>query len=182
MSAGGGPREDREWLDRITNIDNILNDSLSVLRSIRDGVQDIDPRIVAENVSVRGDVPRTAFQLEMSKSVPPASSEDVIRDVPFDGWVKTYVVGFPDGADQAVGVRLADGETGNKWFPRNPEDQYFAANNFTYPFDLVFPVEEGDKLKTQYLNNDPNNSHFINSMVTITEKMPDEMTGRVGSR
>jgi len=122
---------------------------------------------------ISGDGNRSV-QLEMSTNVPAGQTEEKQREVPFDGWINGYIIGFPDGADQAVGLGLVDETTRESYFPRNEEDRYFAANDYTSEIPLRFPVEEDQVITSIFKNNDPVNSHFINSLVTITEDKPDE--------
>lgn len=175
MSQG---EPDDTFLDKATNVDNILAQIKDVLKDVRDEIRNIEPRIVSDRLVIEEGVPRESYQLEMSSLVEEGDKTSTTRTVPFDGWVDGFIVGFPDGADQAVGLRLEDDDTGEQYFPRNPEDRYFAANAYSDNLDLSFEVEEGQKLTAELRNNDSMNEHFVNAMVTVKRKEDGEVVTR----
>lgn len=167
MSTSGN--EDASFLDSLTSIDDILRQSYDRLSEISEEISNLDPRLIADNIEVYPQQHEVSKQLEMSTLVPAGDTAIKKREVPYDGWVDGYVVGFPDGTEQSVGLGLVDDKTGKRHFPSNPEDKYFAANGFTTEYNLTFEVDEGDVLATEFANNDPERPHFINSMVTIVK-------------
>lgn len=113
-----------------------------------------------------------SFVYEFSEDVPAGTPieepVEIERDVPKDGWITSIIVGWPDGADNLVGVGVGT-ETGETIFPRNKQDSYVAANDFTQPFDVRMEVSKDDTLVAKYVNNDSANDHFVNVFVTIEE-------------
>ncbi len=175
MSEG---KTDKTLLDDLTNIDNILSQVRDILKEVRNELGNIEPKIVSDRLVIEEGVPRESYQLEMSMLVDPGETESETREMPFDGWVDGFIVGFPDGTDQSVGLRLEDDDTGTQYFPRNREDNYFAANDYSDNLDLAFEIEEGQKLTAELKNNDSMNEHFINVMVTVKRKDGDEVVTR----
>lgn len=121
-----------------------------------------------------------SVQLEFSYDVPadtPTNDPDqILREVPFDGFTTVITVGWPDGTDNGVGVGLYR-NAGANIFPWDKENQFVAANDFTHAFDLVVPVSEGEELEARYANNDTSNSHFVNAIVTVVEhENPQEVS------
>lgn len=109
------------------------------------------------------------FQIEMSKlvsaDVKSESPEKRVREAPTDIKTLFYVVGWPSGADQRVGVQLRT-STDRILFPRNKEDDYVGYNDRTIKFRLQTEIQEGADIITQFINNDTENSHFINATLT----------------
>lgn len=110
------------------------------------------------------------FSTDVPADTPLENPIEVERDVPQDGWITSIIVGWPDGADNRVGVGVGT-ETGENLFPRNKEDQFIAANSFTSPFDVRVEVSEDDTLVARYMNHDTDNDHFVNVFVTIEESL-----------
>lgn len=116
---------------------------------------------------------RESGPLEASKLVPANTTEDNPEDVervmPFDGKITDLIVGWPDGADNLVGVQFRKGQ-GDILFPYNQEDDYIAANNFTHPFPLNVRAKQGDKFHAIYVNLDTAQSHFVN-VIPVAERL-----------
>lgn len=94
--------------------------------------------------------PRESRAIGMSAAVDAnADTEDVSEDMPYDGFVDGIIAGWPDGADQLVGVQLVDARSGEKLFPVGDEN-YLAYNDFSNEFDVTFEVEKGQELIAKY--------------------------------
>lgn len=121
----------------------------------------------AENTDVN-----ESFVFEFSTDVPKNTKrgdDETVkksREIPWKGLVKTVVIGWPPGANNAAGV--AFGRKGAEDFlPRNPEDQFLAGNHFTHAFDVTAVVAKEEDLEAEFVNYDSSNSHFVNVFVTI---------------
>lgn len=111
------------------------------------------------------------FSLDVPADTPRTEPATKKRTVKAPSRTQSFIVGWSDGADHLVGIGL-ETESGQSLFPRNPEDEYMAANNFTHPFPLVarFPPEQ--TFVAKFINNDMSNSHFVNAIL-ITEERPE---------
>lgn len=153
-------------LDGLTSIDErltLVNEELNRIRNTISNIGGID-----DGNETVGEV----FQKEMSTDVPADTQTEnpveTSRTAKQDIRLLEYVVGWPDGADNRVGVKLVTDQE-RVLFPKNPEDDFVAANNFTHPFTLRTEVASGTGLITQFVNLDTNNSHFINAVLTYEE-------------
>lgn len=118
------------------------------------------------------------FPFEMSHDVPPdtpvSSPNEVVR-VPDEQNVTRVVavsLGWPDGASNAVGIQITTG-SGLTLFPRNPEDNFVAFNDFSETFGLRYELNPGEELIARTINVDATNSHFVN-IVPHIEEVPTE--------
>ena len=108
---------------------------------------------------------------EFSKDVSANTTETVSRTIQTDALLRHVIIGWPDGANNLVGVKFGT-NTGEDYIPRNAEDDYIAANDFTHPFVILDDVEEDGVLEAEFQNNDSNNSHFINVFAELVEEPP----------
>lgn len=112
------------------------------------------------------------FPFEFSNKVPAdtdTSDEEIVeRPIPFKARVGPVILGWRDGADNAAGVQFRI-KNGERFIPRNKEDDYIGFNDFVHPFGVAFKVEEGDTLVAQYKNNDTQNAHFVNCVAMVEE-------------
>lgn len=129
------------------------------------------------------------FQLELSTNIPANTMQAeplvVERKLPFNCILSQVVIGWPNGANNLVGIKVRTGE-GEKLFPRDPDSEFVAANGFTGTFPLRETLREGTELEAVLVNNDSSNSHFVNVIPTIVEDMygesPDISPGDGGER
>lgn len=179
VTLGRLERRENELLDalRQTGIEqreaerSLLQDVVAQLEDVEAAHLDIVDAIgQIEGIDIET-TRRRQRQIEMSRSVPAGTSDDdpvkSERKIPFDGNIVVYTVGWPDGAQNLVGVKLE--RDGTKLFPGNPDDEYIAANDFTTDFPLVAEVESGDIITSKFINNDATNAHFINAIATVQE-------------
>lgn len=114
----------------------------------------------------------TEYPWEMSKDVPADTPKDTPktekREIagPFE--LRSVIMGWPDGADNRVGAALKT-DSGENLVPRNKQDNYIAANDFTYPFTIQRRFDNTTTLVAEYINNDTANSHFVNVIPSIRQ-------------
>lgn len=112
---------------------------------------------------------RRAFPFELSMDVPADGDGQKTLDVPYDGRIVRVLLGWPQNTDNGVGVSLGM-ETGTNLIPRNAaEETYMAFNDFSQPFTVRQDVDEDDTIVAEFINIDPDNSHFVNCVVEIVE-------------
>jgi len=121
-----------------------------------------------------------SYPFEFSTDVP-ADTENVDPattsiDVPFDARVVELVVGWPAGAQGQVGVQFRS-ESGERFFPRDKQNEYVATDDFTHAFSLEADVSGGDTLVAQFINKDTTNPHFINVVATLKERADGAVGG-----
>lgn len=102
-------------------------------------------------------------------------------DAPYDAVISTVFIGWPSGAQQAVGVQLGTG-TGTVWVPRGgqtylddddePDDnpEYISEDNVTLSFDLNVEIDEGEPVTARFISNDPDENHFITVIPILRER------------
>lgn len=117
---------------------------------------------------------RGKFPTEMSHDIPPESPPtdpyQVERTPLEQGWARITAISFawPDGAGNAVGIRIRT-ESGLTLFPRNPEDNYVAFNDFSETFPFDYTLRPGETLVAETINLDDTYSHFVNIVPHIEE-------------
>lgn len=113
-----------------------------------------------------------AEQVEMSNNVPAGTtveSPNVIRrEMPFDGRIVSIIVGWPNGANNLVGVQIRR-SNGDVLFPANREDDFIAANDFTAVLPLRKDIGIDEELQAVFANNDGTNDHFVNVILNVEE-------------
>lgn len=115
--------------------------------------------------------------IELSKIVSAGVSTDEPetnrRSIPFEGWIRSVIAGWPDGTNNLAGLGIdvlnVDDSLKAEVFPSNEEDDYVAANDFTSTFSVTQQVDQQDTIRARFVNNDQNNSHFINAIVIVEE-------------
>ena len=116
-----------------------------------------------------------SFQVDFSTEIPAGTPTndplEVARTIPYDGRIKTLVVGWSSGSSYLAGVRLEYGD-GEGLFPRigDEDDGFIPGDGFTHPFDLEADIQADNDLVAKYANADPDNSHYINVLATIEEE------------
>lgn len=158
-------------LDGLTSMDETLESVRTRLSDLHTTAGEIRDAVVSIDECTSGE--RDASQIEMSTNVPADTDTDdpesTKRQVPDNVRTVNLIVGWPSGANNRVGVRLID-EDENVLFPANPEDDYVAASDFTYPFTLRRDVSQGTTVIAQFINTDTNNDHFINVILEYEVK------------
>lgn len=125
-----------------------------------------------DDPSANADRPYSAFPFEFSKDVPADttrdSTETVVREVPFDGYLVEVAAAWQSGSNNQAGLQFRR-RNGEVFLPRNEEDHYvaFPGGGGVHPFAVVSPVREGEELVAEYINTDTSNSHFVNCVATI---------------
>jgi len=117
-----------------------------------------------------------AYPFEMSQNVSAGSDETNELSLPFDGRIRSVVLGWQAGANNKVGVGVRT-RTGKELIPRNSDEDYIAADDFTYPFLVREEVSEDDIIVAEFNNTDTTNDHFINVFVEVVELPPSERWG-----
>lgn len=124
-----------------------------------------------------GNVGRS-LPLEMGKDIPASTGvndPDIVeRSIPFTGRIIIYHPGYPDGAENRLGIGLWLNEE-VQLYPYNSEDAYVGYDDVSEPLPIRYPVRQDDTVQTFYVNNDTANSHFGNSLVMIEEVFAGEM-------
>lgn len=135
-----------------------------ILREIRDQRA---PQIVGE------------FPFEMSHDVPADTQPEdpnMVERVPSeetDTRIVSLSLGWPDGANNAVGIRVRTGN-GLTLFPRNGQDDFVAFNDFAETFGLDYRLDPGEKLIADTINVDTTNNHFVNIVPQIVEHVDED--------
>lgn len=112
------------------------------------------------------------FVFEFSTSVN-ANSNTTVERTPEEGVVtQGVIVGWPDGANNVVGVQVRTG-SGDKLFPRNREDDFIAANDAWDHFPMRKKIKKNEPIEVEYQNDDPNNGHFVNVIVPLVLDLDD---------
>jgi hypothetical protein len=112
---------------------------------------------------------RRSFPFELSKDVTSGQTETKSTDMRYDGHITGVLLGWPKNTDNGAGVQLRN-ETGETYIPRNSdEESYLAFTNFARVFPVSEAVSDGETITAEFVNNDPDNSHFINCVVFVEE-------------
>lgn len=155
------------------DVDDLLSKQNEILSRIEDLTEaQIKALNAVEGIDVEENIDPAVVQYEYSRNIPSNSSlgdVPVTRTAPFSGKITSIVVGWPDGTANAVGVQLRREDSGGTLFPNNPGSDVIAANDFTTDFDAGFSVGQGERIIADFINNDPNNSHFVNMIVEFKE-------------
>ena len=138
-------------LDGLTRVDEQLqrlNDNVEALDrpSTQPPVNDTE-----SDSSYTTPTPRRKDSIGLTKLVQPKSTTTNVETMPYDGYVDNIILGFPDGADLSVGVRVENNKTGKKYLPGG-SDEFFAFNDFTNVFPASFTVKKGDEIAAVFKN------------------------------
>lgn len=143
--------------DRLTHLDEIAENDIVPL------LEGIYSRLGGES---------RAYTLDLSSDVQadvvPPEEQTETREIPFDGWITSFVVGWPDGAGHGVAVQLRFNE-GQRLFPRDSDTEYTSANDFTHRFPLRTPVRAGEDITAGYINTHEAYSFPMTALVTVEE-------------
>lgn len=154
------------------DVDELLAGILDEVKTISSRIADLVnalSTLTGSDVRITRQTQQIEFSNEVAASTTTDSPDVVPRELPFDAEIVEILVGWPDGANNLVGVQLRTSDE-NILFPANPEDDFVAANDFTGTFPLVEDVNQEDELQVVYVNNDTANPHFINVVLTIRER------------
>lgn len=177
-------------LDFLTSIDNLIAEQTALIQELRADTEQLTG-VRQQLDNIESDLGMVGEQLEgigaelgaahgrseayphdFSRNVPQNTPRDspVTRErgVPADGRIVGLKLGWPDGAQQEVGVQLRT-TSGERFVPRNPEDEYIGFNDFNDNFTLSTPVTEGDTLVAEFVSPNAGNDHFINCVVALEE-------------
>lgn len=156
---------DQSFLDSLTTIDDKLGELIQVTKQVSRSVGGTERRSIGI---------REKRTKDLSKLVPGDDEVTRTQQVPFDGWVDGFTVGWPSGASRLVGVRLEDNETGEKYFPEG-SDQFAAMDDFTETFPTSFKVDENDELTVVFKSDkSPSVDVPINALVSFKRSFPWE--------
>jgi len=139
------------FIDGLTRLDEQLerlNDNVEALD--RPATQPPDSQ-TEQDSSYTTPSPRRKDSIGLTKLVQPNTTVTNVETMPYDGYVNNIILGFPDGADLSVGVRVENNKTGKKYLPGG-SDNFFAFNDFTSVFPASFTVEKGDKVAAVFKN------------------------------
>ena len=166
----------RQILDRFTSVDDLLeqtNKTLSELEQTQralaaalDKQTDLEVEVEQRN---QNELPYDLSQV-VPEDTPSNNPKTADLEVPKDGTLSRVVFGWPDGAQQALGIGLR-GTDGEQLIPRGPSPtQFTGLNDKTLTYEQDYPVQSGDTLTVRFANNDPEEEHFANAILFITEE------------
>ncbi len=105
--------------------------------------------------------PRVRRTIDLSAQLAPFRNEpgeDQIEhdggrtaEAPFDGWITSFICGWPEGAEQNTGIGLRHDPEDTVYFPSG-QDNFAAFNDFNNAFEVVIPVEKGEEFRADFLN------------------------------
>lgn len=177
VAGPGDVREEVNLIERVMDALGTDDEFLAALVANQSKLAEIEQRenelieqLVALNDSNVCGPATDSYQYEFSRLVPADTSTDspvtTTREIEFAGRVTALAIGWPDGASNVVGVGFRT-SSGERLFPRNKEDEYVAANDFSTQFDLRSSISANSELVAHFANNDPNNDHFVNVIATV---------------
>lgn len=112
------------------------------------------------------------FLHNISRNVDENQAEIEERRVWFEGKALYAIISWPPGAEERAGVQIRHG-SGEKIAPGDEESPYLFGDDFAHPFPLNEPIEKGETLVAEFINNDTQNSHLVNVIIPI-EVFPDD--------
>lgn len=141
------------FLDHLTTIDELIRKLIDEMSTLAGPMERLNQTMSNMEGPVAQTLPRKKRTLDLTHLVP-AESTDVttVEEMPFDGYVGGVTIGWPDGADQMVGVRLENAEGGEKYYPAG-DDNYSAFNDLAKEFQITFPIHKGDEIQAVFVNN-----------------------------
>lgn len=181
MSGDDNQVEDRvpddglfDWISRSDDIladvvVPILADARDYLKSINEGFE-VEFQAQEDTLFVVEETPEYRTVSFSAWVEPDTSQARVTREMPFDGVITEVIAGFRGGTQNGVGMRVESTESGEKYFPSNPETQFYGAEAFTHPFKVNVHVNNGEEVDAVYRNTDEENGHFINCLLTVKKE------------
>jgi len=177
-SGGGGDEVEAKqllggFLDRFTSVDNILRQLDDTVDSLDSNVRNLADALDEQtDLSVEVSEPDTQvrpydFSTAVSASTPTNEPLSKTFSFPHDGTVTRVVIGWPDGAQQQVGVSVT-GVDGEALIPAGPKGaKYIGLNDKVLEFNLDDRVSKGDEYTIDFANNDQSEDHFINTIIFL---------------
>lgn len=136
-------------------------------------------------------IPSAAISFAAVVDSPDERGEDKVhveeRDMPFDGVVSQVYIDIPDGVRSRAGFNIKDDERGIKRYPYDEDTTYASFNNVRDFWPVSFPMEEGDTIQVNYINENWNvENHLLKvwAIVVGEEALPytlDELAQRDGA-
>lgn len=174
MDSSGDPQAPLDWF---TDLDRKLDETNALLENLVTEQRQAGSSL-AELASVMGanveTTPNREFPWGLSTVVPANTTvvdpHSTRVDIDYAGIVRRVLIGFPGGTQQAVGVQV--GRPATTWIPRSTAEDppFIAFDNEVVTVNLNEDVESGEPVEARFINNDPNNDHFINVLLLVEEK------------
>ena len=178
--ASGGSGDEVEakqllggFLDRFTSVDDILRQLDETVDSLDTNVRNLSNALDEQTaLSVEVTEPDTEERpYDFSTQVPASVGvNDPVTETftfPHDGTVSRVVIGWPDGAQQQVGVSVT-GTSDEALIPAGPKGaKYIGLNDKVLEFNLDDPVFKGEEYTIKFANNDGSQDHFINAIIFL---------------
>lgn len=176
--AGDGARAEQilgGLFDRFTSVDEILRNLDATVSSLNSNVQELAVALDSQtglDINVTRDS-ESERPYDYSETVPAntplTDPETNTFQAPQDGVVNRIVIGWPEGAQQAVGVGV-DGTNQESLVPAGPKDaKYIGLNDKVLEFRVNDDVAKGEEYTIRYANNDQSEAHFVNVLVFLKE-------------
>lgn len=166
-------------LDGLTTIDDKLATANNHLSAIRDGVGG-QPQDTDQIISESGEAIRKKRVISLTTLVQGNDNDFDSEPMPFNGFVDSVILGWPDGSVYSVGVKITDDKTGEQYIP-DGEDEYMSFDSFTGPFDTTFPIYKGREVRADVVNN-INSPVPINVALMCHQKRRDETMEQIEAR
>lgn len=172
--------------NRAESVDETLETMLDRVDSINQTVATIASKITGD--PRREFAPRPSefphnFEVEVPADTGVNSAVTAEFEPDYDGVIRQVDIEFPNGVQQAVGVQLRNAG-GVRWIPRggvrqlaggDPEESFYVqANDRTISATLNVEVDADTPIVAEFINSDPNNSHLIEIVVNIEERVVGE--------
>ena len=138
-----------------------LQSSVQTQTAILQAIADAGEIELGDDVAATTEEFTIGFGIAVPPNTTPFDPEIEEREIQTDGRINGIVISFPSGTQQAAGVQLRR-SSGEKLFPRNPENDFIGFDDKTQEFDVNVPVSEGEIIEIAYANTDPEEAHFVN--------------------
>lgn len=109
----------------------------------------------------------TRRTMDFSLNVDADSSNQLGIDAPFSGYVVDPFLSFPAGTKETLGFKLVDFERSQQIIPYNTDKDYLFFDGVQDAFPTSFPVEEGDEIRVEMLNQHQSTPRFMPVTVHI---------------
>jgi len=120
------------------------------------------------------DAPNRTFPFDLSTDVAANTARNnpviVTTEIPYRARITRVLLGYPAGTQQAVGAQVGT-PGGENWVPRGGvnEADYVAFDDRNIEVGVNVEIEADQPVRSAFINNDPNNAHFINVLVFAEE-------------
>lgn len=118
--------------------------------------------------------PNRTFPFDLSTDVAANTGRTdpvtVSVEIPYRSRITRVLLGYPAGTQQAVGAQVGT-PGGENWVPRGGvnEAEYVAFDDRNIEVGVNVEIEPDQPVQASFINNDPNNAHFINVLVFAEE-------------